>query len=231
MSSAVSASAKGVSFLILIQVTSRALTFIVNQILLRYLSPELLGASTQLELYSISVLYFARESFRVALQRQAGNPQAVVNVSYIPICLGLPLTYLLAELYQRTSLPQVPHISTAIQLYGVASVIELLSEPCFVVVQQHLAYKVRAAAETGATFARCLTTFGVVFWAQKSGESFGVLPFAFGQLSYAVSLLAIYCYYTVPIAKSHSFVLGPRKMLSKCVVHMTVFAVVVADVS
>src|SRR3954470_10544401 len=71
--SALSASAKGATFLILLQVLSRAFTFIVNQVLLRYLSPELLGLSTQLELYSISVLFFSREHIRVAVQRQPHN--------------------------------------------------------------------------------------------------------------------------------------------------------------
>src|SRR5271155_2596960 len=61
-----STSAGGATLLIGLQVGSRALTFIVNQILLRYLSPEILGISTQLEVYSISVLFFARESLRVA---------------------------------------------------------------------------------------------------------------------------------------------------------------------
>jgi oligosaccharide translocation protein RFT1 len=62
-------SAKAATLLIALQVGSRALTFTVNQVLLRYLSPELLGISIQLEVYSISVLFFARESLRVAIQR------------------------------------------------------------------------------------------------------------------------------------------------------------------
>ncbi|KAI9054166.1 hypothetical protein LZ554_001337 [Drepanopeziza brunnea f. sp. 'monogermtubi'] len=65
-----SSSAIGAVLLIAQQFGSRGLTFVVNQILLRYLSPELLGISTQLEVYSITVLFFARESLRVALQRQ-----------------------------------------------------------------------------------------------------------------------------------------------------------------
>lgn len=63
-------SAQGASFLLILGVTSRVLTFAINQLLLRYLSPALLGISTQLEVYSISVLLFARESLRVAIQRQ-----------------------------------------------------------------------------------------------------------------------------------------------------------------
>ncbi|KAA6406661.1 MAG: hypothetical protein FRX48_09593 [Lasallia pustulata] len=77
-------SARGATFLILLQIGSRALTFFLNQVLLRYLSPELLGISTQLELYTISVLYFARESLRVALQRQRSDAvPADVNVDHV----------------------------------------------------------------------------------------------------------------------------------------------------
>ena len=130
-------SAQGATFLILLQIGSRALTFVVNQVLLRYLSPELLGISTQLELYTISVLYFARESIRVALQRQRSDAgeadsdptpgqqgekpsgrvaksyaqsreaQEVVNLSYIAIALGVPLAYWLAQLYLRSAEPSV----------------------------------------------------------------------------------------------------------------------------
>ncbi|KAJ9156676.1 Oligosaccharide translocation protein RFT1 [Pleurostoma richardsiae] len=64
---------RGASLLILLQVVSRALTFIANQILLRFLTAQLLGISTQLEVYYLSVLFFARESLRVAIQRQ-GSP-------------------------------------------------------------------------------------------------------------------------------------------------------------
>lgn len=68
-------SAQGASFLLMLGVISRALTFAINQLLLRYLSPALLGTSTQLEVYSISVLLFARESLRVAIQRQTDNDE------------------------------------------------------------------------------------------------------------------------------------------------------------
>ncbi|KAH0538484.1 hypothetical protein FGG08_004933 [Glutinoglossum americanum] len=76
-STLLSTSAQGATFLILLQILSRLLTFGVNQLLLRYLSPELLGISTQLELYLISVLYFSRESIRVALQRQTWEHNTV----------------------------------------------------------------------------------------------------------------------------------------------------------
>ncbi|KAL8668902.1 MAG: hypothetical protein Q9168_006488 [Polycauliona sp. 1 TL-2023] len=211
--------AKGATYLILLQVGSRALTFVVNQILLRFLSPELLGISTQLELYSISVLFFARESLRVALQRQedpsvtlqsddgtldqnASQPktrsnkaQEVVNLSYLAIALGVPLVFLFASLYIRSADSIVlgtPGIHHSLYVYCLATILELFSEPCFAVAQQQMLYGVRASAETLATFTRCLVTCGTVIWASKVNLAPGALPFALGQMGYAIVLNLTY---------------------------------------
>jgi len=230
-------SARGATFLICLQVGSRALTFIVNQILLRYLSPELLGISSQLELYAISVLYFARESLRVALQRQgSGSPdgrdeeskkdgavkedsgvhgqttiqgkskvvesygpsrraQEGVNLSYIAIVLGPPLAFIFARLYLRNAEPAVlaaPYMHRSLSLYALATTLELLIEPCFVVAQQQMLYGLRAFAETSATFTRCILTCATAIWASTSQQDLGVLPFALGQLGYALVLNVVY---------------------------------------
>ncbi|TVY43315.1 Oligosaccharide translocation protein [Lachnellula subtilissima] len=199
-------------------VRSRALTFIVNQILLRYLSPELLGISTQLEVYSISVLFFARESLRVAIQRQteepengkdkgtkdekvppghvdgrtaAGKTQAIVNLAHLSIYLGVVFAVILAWLYLRYTDPivlQTPYFQGAFKLYSIAAVWELLAEPCFVVVQHKSLIKIRGRAEAVATVLRCLMTCGSAIWASRNGVDIGVLPFALGQAMYAVSL-------------------------------------------
>ncbi|KAH3946754.1 oligosaccharide translocation protein RFT1 [Parastagonospora nodorum] len=206
-----SASAKGATFLILLQVASRALTFAVNQILLRFLSPELLGVSAQLELFSISVLYFARESLRVALQRQAHGTQAIVNLSYLAIFFGTPLAYLLALFWLRSDTPAVPYFVEALIVYCLATFIELLSEPAFSVVQQKLLYKIRASAESTATLLRCVGTCGSAIVASRAGLDIGVLPFAVGQLAYALSLLVVYTYNTWPVSKADRFSLFPEK--------------------
>jgi hypothetical protein len=212
--SILSASAKGATFLILLQVASRALTFAVNQILLRFLSPELLGISAQLELFSISVLYFARESLRVALQRQAHGTQAIVNLSYLAVFFGTPLTYLLALFWLRSEIPVVPYFVEALVVYCLATFIELLSEPAFSAVQQKLLYKIRASAESTATLLRCLGTCGSAIIASRAGLDIGVLPFAIGQLAYAMSLLVVYTYKTWPVSKADRFSLFPERIES-----------------
>lgn len=204
----------GATLLIGLQVGSRALTFIVNQILLRFLSPSILGISTQLEVYSISVLFFARESLRVAIQRQtdtsepsssndssegktdpkekqkderrpksgisaqtpAGKTQAIINLSYISIYLGVVFAILLAWLYLRATTSDLiiqgtPYFQTSLKIYGVFAIMELLSEPCFVVVQHKSMYKIRARAEAVGTLLRCLACCGTAIWAARVSTS------------------------------------------------------------
>ena len=240
-------SAGGATLLIGLQVGSRALTFVVNQILLRYLSPELLGISTQLEVYSISVLFFARESLRVAIQRQAdvidetsapdrgknvpkghvdggtaaGRTQAIVNLAYLSINLGVFFAVFFAALYYsglRSSDPailQTPCFEAALKLYGFAAIWELLSEPCFVVVQQKSRFKIRAAAESVGTLLRCLITCGSAIWATRNERDLGVLPFALGQGIYAISLSAVYYWSVWGIASTSQFSLFLTSIYSR----------------
>lgn len=210
--SILSASAKGATFLIFLQVGSRALTFAVNQILLRFLSPELLGVSARLELFSISVLYFARESLRVALQRQAHNTQTVINLSYLAVFFGTPLIYSIALLWVSKETPNVPFFIDALNLYCFATFVELLSEPAFSAVQQKLLYKVRASAESTATLLRCLGTCGAAVLASWYEVDVGVLPFAVGQLAYAMALLGVYTFKMWPVATTGRFSLLPKQI-------------------
>ncbi|KAF7904995.1 uncharacterized protein EAF01_005517 [Botrytis porri] len=241
-----STSAGGASLLIALQAGSRALTFIVNQILLRYLSPELLAVSTQLEVYSITVLFFSRESLRVSIQRQtdtsdddskakqdnnlstkdtcldsrtnAGKSQAIVNLSYISIALGLASTVLFGWIYANAGQIGVvgtPYFQQSLRLYGVAAILELLAEPCFVIAQQKSAFKVRAAAESIATVLRCIVTCAVAVWAAHHQIELGVLPFAVGQGAYAIAILLVYLLGVWNIASRGGFSLIIKPIYSK----------------
>ncbi|KAL2015389.1 hypothetical protein VTK56DRAFT_5543 [Thermocarpiscus australiensis] len=222
---------RGASLLILLQVVSRALTFVANQLLLRFLTAQLLGVSAQLEVYYLSVIFFARESLRVAIQRQDssslsqsgdGKPhggtnksaQAVVNLGYISILLGIPLAFLFGWLYlsslSESTLASAENLVISLYIYGLAAVLELLSEPAFVVMQTRLQFGARATAESVATFLRCAVTLGSAVWGASRG--LGVLPFALGQLSYGVGLLAVYIWKGAWLAKREGFSLLPRRI-------------------
>lgn len=215
---AVSASAKGASFLILLQISSRAITFALNQILLRFLSPELLGTSVQLELYKIGVQYFSRESLRVAAERRSdGGVQASVNLSYLAIAANVPLGFMFALWYRGSSYDSVPYFTEALHVNQLAAFVELLMEPAFTAVQQNMLYKARAAAEGSSVILKTLTVFSLFFWARKQGIELGVLPFAAGELVNSITLTAVYWTMTTPVAREKNFSLFPRRIPSRCV--------------
>ncbi|KAI0506024.1 Rft-1-domain-containing protein [Xylaria bambusicola] len=235
---------RGASLLIILQIASRAVTFLANQLLLRFLTAQRLGVSAQLEVYYLSVLFFARESLRVATQRQGTNDsshgkdgnrpsgqsqhegseglsagardsQSLINISHLSLGLGLVSSLGLGWAYLRyidVATASTPYLDTALHIYGIAALVELLSEPAFVVLQYRLRFGPRAAAESVATFLRCLVTFGAANWGWKQSLDLGVLPFALGQLAYGVGLLTVYLWYGVMLAKSEGFSLFPRRL-------------------
>ncbi|KAJ5121191.1 uncharacterized protein N7515_009152 [Penicillium bovifimosum] len=216
MGKILASSTTGTSFLILIQLASRIFTFASNQLILRTLSPVVLGVATQLELFQVSILYFSRESIRMAIQRQPISPlssndpvceakpaaekqsvmsQTVVNVSYLSLVLGIPASLMFAMMYLRVVPEEASNIAffyPSVILTGAASLMELTIEPFFSVVQQHMLYETRAAVEMPAAFLRSAVTSLTFIHASRVGRNLGVLPFALGHLSYSLALVCGY---------------------------------------
>lgn len=218
MGKILASSATGTSFLILIQLASRIFTFASNQLILRTLSPVVLGIAAQLELFQVSILYFSRESIRMAIQRQPvpSSPdnkklssdadavatdsqsvasQAVVNVSYLSLALGIPCSLMFTMLYQRFVSEEASKIAffyPSVILIGAASLMELSTEPFFSVVQQHMLYEKRAVVEMPAAFLRSAVTSFAFIYASQVNFDLGVLPFALGHLSYSLALICGY---------------------------------------
>ncbi|PHH92753.1 hypothetical protein CDD83_5377 [Cordyceps sp. RAO-2017] len=262
---AASSMVQGASLLVLLQLLSRLTSFAANQLLVRLLTARLLGLATQLDVLYLSVLFFARESLRVAIQRQAPSPpairpaaaevggdkardateakrreeqrerederrgaQAVVNLGYLPVLVGAVVAVVLARLYRAylvvdssSSLGdddgQPPQLVLALGLYALAAWVELLSEPCFVLMHTRLRFGTRAAAESAATLTRCLVVLGAALWASSEEEGggrgvVGVLPFALGQLAYGLALLLVYLVAGRRLAAQLGFSLLPRRL-------------------
>ena len=223
----------GTLYLILIQVTSRLLTFVGNQFILRYLSLGLLGVSVQLELFSVSVLYFSRESLRVTLQRQpkiddggsskapfggksarSRQTQIIVNLSSIAIVLGLFLTVGLGWLYHQSQSSNlhsqgIAGFDLSLSVYALATFLELCSEPAFIVIQERSLYNVRARTETAAAVAKCAATCTATLYMHQRELEASILPFAIGQLIYAIFLTTGHVMAVLRIAEREQFSLFP----------------------
>ncbi|GFN15158.1 nuclear division Rft1 protein [Aspergillus tubingensis] len=133
-------SASGTTMMIIVQLASRIFTFTANQLVLRSLPPAIMGVASQLELYFISILFFSRESIRMAIQRQplqlkplttyshkdstGAAPkrsndvseartiasQSVVNMSYLSLALGFLFALAFAASYVQLASREVSEL-------------------------------------------------------------------------------------------------------------------------
>ncbi|KAF3939334.1 hypothetical protein ABW19_dt0203871 [Dactylella cylindrospora] len=256
--SLLNASAAGAAFLVLVQVLSRLLTFVMNQLLIRYLSPTILGEAARLELYMMTILFFSRESLRMALQRQAeasveetgndqkgdgrkdedriiegtarGQAQTVVNLSYLSVPIGVAVVaggWVLRAAYSRLSESDSDsksgddyngYFGLSVAIYAVASLLELLSEPGFAVAQQRMLYSLRAGCESSAVISNCVVTLAVTVFASKympTEVGLGSLPFAIGQVVFALCLLFGYPLRLWKVAEKDGFSLALKKIYSR----------------
>ncbi|QSL65884.1 hypothetical protein MERGE_000164 [Pneumocystis wakefieldiae] len=210
-----------ISYLISLQLFSRLITFILNQLILRMVTPEILGFEMiQIELVISAILFLSREGFRVALQRhdiliqkkgkevvkneknfkdgyQNDINQGLVNLAYIPIPISILVSILVFFSYiwlASDSTKKQPIFKGTLFLYAFSAIIEIFVEPLFILAQQNFLYKIRAISEALAIFIKCFITFILAYWCSFNGgiENYGALPFALGRLGYSIMLFLSY---------------------------------------
>ena len=187
----------GAIFLILTQVLSKLLTFILNQLLIKLISPRVVGTTSYLEFLYNTSIFFGVEGERLAIQRvkannfsatketddryndiyqadtERGLAQRVINFGYIPLLLGIPLSTVLLLLLYKTSLKNVHFISLPFNKISVAVlwvliILELGAEPIYAFNMYQLRLKERSRFEAISVVLRCVTTYTMVLWSKKS---------------------------------------------------------------
>lgn len=201
-SSLVSTSLASASSLVLLQLFSRVFTFILNQLLVRLVSPQVFGtAAIQFELLLSTILFLSREGIRNALLRASRISNAdkdgtksndtetlVSNIALLPVLLGVPITILSAFTYigaSSESTRSQPHFTLSVFIYALAAFCELLSEPLYIRAQNELRFDVRVRAEGVAVFAKTAVAFFVLV---AFPLEWALVAFAAGQAAYGLSM-------------------------------------------
>ncbi|CAR30375.1 Oligosaccharide translocation protein RFT1 [Lachancea thermotolerans] len=190
-------SAKGVTFLMFSQLFSKIVTFILNTLLVRYLSPRVFGINAFLEFLLSTVLFFSREAIRMSTLRikspvaassateddpetddaGPGVLQTAINFAYIPLCIGVPLSLVLIG-WQYSNLNEyflsLPYFKLSIAMIWLSIIFELLNEPFFVVNQLMLNYKVRSQLESIAVVVSCIANFSIVYVYENKFNGSGI---------------------------------------------------------
>jgi oligosaccharide translocation protein RFT1 len=138
-----------------------------------------------------------------------------VNISYLPILIGVPFVYLLGRTYLHAtsgSLLDGQFFAEGVMITGISVVIELASEPAFAVIQQRMLFRRRAAIETVSAFVKGILSCAVALFLASRNITPGVLPFAIGQLGFALTLLIRYNTSAHRVATEAGFSLLPRSL-------------------
>jgi oligosaccharide translocation protein RFT1 len=119
--------------LVFLQLSSRLLTFGLNQFLIRLTTPKAYGtASIQFELLSSTILFLGREGVRNAVLRAKSNNKEVESLSWLPFFLGIPLSAASITLYLHYATEDVVEqdwFYHALAIYVFAALLELITEP------------------------------------------------------------------------------------------------------
>jgi Rft protein len=196
---------------------SNYLLFVIDQVVIRFLSPELFGLATQLEIGFACILSLSRKEIRAASLHSSitnlritneglhatKSPQVVINLGYISIVLGVSLSVVLIVFLFTVATVQLPHFRAATVLYAVAAIVEILSEPAFLAAQRFMMYELPIQAHGLATFMQYTVICGVAIWAGLTGWNVGVLLVATGELCYSAVIAAKYLIYLGFISASN----------------------------
>lgn len=207
MDTLLSKSAKGIAFLLFGQAFTKLATFILNQILITYISPKTFGINMFLEFLMNTVLFFSREGIRLSSQRikdgddekfdkHSSTLQSIVNLGYIPLMIGTPLASVviywqygrISDLFKHMQLFQL-----SISIIWFAIVVELMSEPFYILNQFNLNYDKRTRFETMAVTLSCFTNFGIVFYFKDMDiDGLPIVAFSMAKLVHSLVLFITY---------------------------------------
>ncbi|RXK36720.1 hypothetical protein M231_06027 [Tremella mesenterica] len=186
--------------LVLLQLGSRLLTFILNQSLIRICPPEVLGtASIQFDLLTSSIEFLSREGIRNALLRSKPTSNATQNrqdatLARAPFRLGLIISSLLCGIYIYSAPKETAgqnYFFVSLGMYLVGSMMELLVEPLAIRALRENPPRMRVRVQAQGGMAIVKATVTVISIVVLGGDR-ALLGFAMGQLAGQVWLAGRY---------------------------------------
>ncbi|KAG6477611.1 hypothetical protein ZIOFF_066879 [Zingiber officinale] len=203
--------ARTFKYLMATQFLSRGIPFIFNSLIVRHLTAADYAViflilmqlyAVQFHLFVTSILFLSREGFRRACMRTGvgsnnssmeEDAARLLKVAWLTFPIGILFTSaacLFVFWFQKLTFSDA--YAQAILIHGLACILELLSEPVYILSQNFLLLKLRLIVETAATLLRCMTTYILIF--RKPNLEKGIV-FALSQASYGSCLVLGYWAY------------------------------------
>lgn len=198
--SLVGSTVRSASYNVILQVTFRIFTFIMNGILLRFTTKDMIGiVNVRLMLLNQTIVFVAREAFRKACLSKTTDkrwPQ-VINLLWCVFPLGVILSFVLGYVWlYHLEIPdpvKIPNYPLAVLVFAASGSLELLSEQLWVVAQAFVFLRLKVVIEGIANFARCVITLGLVLFV----PDLGIITFCIAQMAFSILVMVLYYLYFI----------------------------------
>lgn len=191
---------RSASYNVILQVMFRILTFILNGILLRYTTKDMIGiVNVRLMLLNQTIVFVAREAFRKACLSKTTDKRwaQVINLLWCVFPLGVLLSFVFGYVWlYLLEIPdpvKIPNYPLAVLVFAACGSIELLSEQLWVVAQVFVFLRLKVVIEGIANFARCVITLGLVVFV----PDLGIIAFCIAQMAFSVLAMVLYYVYFI----------------------------------
>lgn len=198
--SLVGSTVRSASYNVILQVTFRILTFIMNGVLLRYTTKDMIGVvNVRLMLLNQTIVFVAREAFRKACLSKTADKRwvQVINLLWCVFPLGVVLSFVLGYVWlYYLEIPdpvKIPNYPLAVLIFAASGSIELLSEQLWVIAQAFVFLRLKVVVEGIANFARCVITLGLVVFV----PDLGIIAFCLAQMAFSVLAMVLYYVYFI----------------------------------
>ncbi|KAK8820295.1 hypothetical protein WA577_006361, partial [Blastocystis sp. JDR] len=139
------------------QVMIRLFSFLVNAIIIRFVSLNYIGiVNVRLTLLSTSILFLSREPMRkVCLDKGKEDWKSVCQLAWLCVPIGAVISLVLCFIWIYVLPdPNIPFYTPAVFIYAIAALICLTSEPFYIFTQLSLNTNIKVFVESEALFVR-----------------------------------------------------------------------------
>ncbi|KAK5578876.1 hypothetical protein RB653_008551 [Dictyostelium firmibasis] len=189
----------GAFYLIGLQIISRVFTFIINTLVIVGVDDSIFGVSAiQYQLLSSIILFLSREAIRRACTRvnitdksnNGNNLKSVIKLSWLVLPIGIGLSVIFENFFLYTSTKetlQILNYHYGLRLFTISSILELLSEPMYILAQNLLLFKIRTTVEGFALFFKTFSSYYFIVILNM-----GLIGFGYAQILYSLTLVIGY---------------------------------------
>lgn len=202
---------KAASYNIVLQLTLRVLTFVLNAYILRHITRDLLGViNVRLMLLYTTVQFLSREPFRRSCLSDTDNQNwpAIINVTWLclPVCvfIGAIMSCVWLFVLEQPDPLVASGYALGVHCMVISVVIEVLAEPLYVVSQAFHYIKFKVFFVGSGITLRCIIMAGLVAFDPENAV-----------WAYSIAQLISSVYYTVVLYVYFTFESRRLRRLSK----------------